>query len=247
MGPLQSIHLAYSEKCDTDLITPPGGDKILLYEAEVRNVSGGAIAAGVLRRFQDGLFNFFTLDDSATPDAVEADGAKTGTTTTIFTTTDNDGFLVQSPERFELIGFNVTQAEGGTPTYSYQYWDGSAWQDLSSYIVESPSAYSAGNQIIVFKAPLAWVAGSSSAVGGDTTKYTIRARATTAPSTAVQVDDVYAGQFLTFDPDVGDKESLKISFPANEPYMLSGNEALIPYFGSANAANLARALYKIEE
>lgn len=244
---LQHKHVGYNQNGKSTVIAPASNMQLQVYEMEANNRSGGAINVGLLKKFVESAWKFYTVVAASTPDATDASTAvKAGTATAIFTTTNDDGFLVQASKPFNLIGMNVsTAASGGSPIYTYQYYDGSAYQTLSTIAVPS---YGSGNNHIVFNAPIDWAVGTSDAVGGDSDKYSILVRASAASSGAGgSINSLWVGEFLKFQASVADKASLEMKFDRDQPLIFVGGEGLMPYFGgSANAQNSVRVLYKIQ-
>jgi len=100
-------------------------------------------------------------------------------------TTNNDGFYISSSFTFNKVIFDSCSDFGGSPVADYEYWDGSAWSNLS--MVTSPSwTASEGDKTMEFNFPTDWEvtpeteAGTSNALN----RWTIRVRFTTAPSAA---------------------------------------------------------------
>lgn len=240
---LQSLLMGYSEKGKTSLLSPGSGSQLEIFELGLHNRSGGAINVGLCVKLNSSSYKVYQIDASATPDAVEVTTAiQGGTATDIFTTTNNDGFMVQADRPFNVIGLNISQAETASPTYAYTYYDGSAMSSVST--IDVPSAYSTGTQLIVVNPDIDWAVGTTSAVGGDSSLYAIQAVATTAGGQAVQADDIWVGYFVRFEEALADNGKLTFTSPANEALVLDGSEGVFPYFGTASAANQARVVYK---
>jgi hypothetical protein len=125
---------------------------------------------------------------AATPNVSRTSAIQAGTATTIFTTTNNDGFLSYAIQPFNKLTFNVSQAETGAPVYTYEYWNGSAWTALSG--VSAPNLTTTGSKDLTWTIPSNWAVGDGTEVGGSTSYYTIRVLATTAPATAVQINSL---------------------------------------------------------
>jgi hypothetical protein len=122
---------------------------------------------------------------AATPNVDRTATIQAGTATTIYTTTNNDGYLAYGVNPFNKITFVVSQASTGAPVYTYEYWNGSAWTAFTPTTL--PTFTATGTTSLIFDAPSAWAAGDGTEVGGSVLYYTIRALATTAPATAVQI------------------------------------------------------------
>lgn len=242
---LQSILVGYSERGKTKVLSPSTGNQFEIYQAEAHNRSGGTIDAGIGVRFADvaGAWSLGTITAASTPDFLDATTTiQAGSNVTIFTTTNNDGFLVQSKKRFNLIGLTIAQANTGSPTYVVSYYNGSAYTTLVT--ISAPTDYAVGTQVIVFAAPPDWAVGTTAAVGGSTTLYSIRVAATAAPSQAVIASAAWVAQLVKYNEGVVDNASSTFDTGTQEPILLEANEGIIGYFGSASTANTVRVLYK---
>ena len=122
---------------------------------------------------------------AATPNVDRTATIQAGTATTIYTTTNNDGYLAYGVNPFNKITFVVSQASTGAPVYTYEYWNGSAWTAFTPTTL--PDFTATGTTSLIFTAPSAWAVGDGTEVGGSVLYYAIRALATTAPATAVQI------------------------------------------------------------
>ncbi len=122
---------------------------------------------------------------AATPNVDRTATIQAGTATTIYTTTNNDGYLAYGVQPFNKITFTVSQASTGAPVYTYEYWNGSAWTTFTPSTL--PTFTATGSTFVAFTAPTAWAAGDGTEVAGNTAYYAIRALATTAPTAAVQI------------------------------------------------------------
>lgn len=122
---------------------------------------------------------------AATPNVDRTATVQAGTAVTIFTTTNNDGFLVYGVNPFNKVTMTISQIQTGSPVYTYEYWNGSAWTTLT--LTTTPVYTATGSVFLEFVAPTAWAVGDGTEVGGNVLYYTIRALATTAPTQAVQI------------------------------------------------------------
>lgn len=126
---------------------------------------------------------------AATPNVDITAAIQAGTSTTIFTLTNNDGIIVYGVNTFNRITFVVSQIETGTPVYTYEYWNGSAWTAMP--LTTTPVFTAAATVFAQFTSiPSAWVVGDGTEGGGNNAYYAIRILATTAPTQAVKVTDI---------------------------------------------------------
>ncbi len=133
---------------------------------------------------------------AATPNVDRTAAIQAGTATTIFTTTNNDGFLIYGVQKFDKVTMTISQTSTGSPAYTYEYWNGSAWAALST--TATPDYTALAVDTLEFTIPSNWATGDGSEVGGNTAYYVIRGLATTAPSTAVQISSLAIAN-TTFD------------------------------------------------
>jgi hypothetical protein len=246
---LINLHSGYGENGKTSVLTPATGKQIHVYQLKAENRSGGAVDVGILKKLATANWKMFSITVASTPDAADVTSTiQAGSAQPLFTTTNNDGFLVQSASKFNLIGLNVSvAASGGAPAYAYTYYNGTSMATLSTIAV--PASYGSGTQLILFNAPVDWALGTTAAVGGDSDKYAIQVVASTASgTTGGSANSLWVGQFFDFQASVADKANLDIPIYQNEPLMLNANEGVFPYFsGTASAQNAIRILYKIQD
>lgn len=240
---IQSLAVQFPANANTPVLTPVSGRQLSVYQLKCINRSGGACDMGVLRKFGPANWMIGGVASNSLTDLTA--NIQAGTASTIVTTTNNDGFLASSKEKFNLIGLKVSQAQAGSPVYTYQYWNGTTWSTLTTIAV--PASYSSGSQIVIFATPVDWVPGGSTVTGLDQSKYNILVRATTAPSTAVQVNDAWIAQLIDFFPQVANN-SAGVWQTANMELALQfeSQDSLLPYFSSANAANMVSGQYLVQ-
>ncbi len=243
---LQTLITSYAQNAKDSVLSPSTGKQIKLYYAKLTNRSGGTIDVGILKKLATtGSYALFGSAAGVGSDLTTAINA--GTASTILTTTTNDLFVVQCREKFSLIGLTVSQAQAGSPVYIYQYWNGTIWTTLTTISV--PTSYTTGTQLIVFLPPSDWAVGGDGTTNLDATRYSVRCKATTAPSTAVKVTALWAGLMLDFKPNLDHESSME--YKGADPtlcLMFDGGESLLPYFGgTATANNLIHAQYMIQD
>ncbi len=156
-----------------------------------------------------------------------------------FFAANNDDLYIGCKRPFGLFGMTITTGEAGSPVYAYTYYNGSSFSALT--LVESLSAYSAGDKKLVFIPPYDWAVGGDSNL--DQSYYYVRVRSTTLSTTPVGLTAGWFGEMLAYREGVVDNGTLLLDATV-EPLMFEGGEGLFPYFGTANAANLIEASYK---
>lgn len=245
MQPIKAILKQYAGSGKALLFSVPANKQVKLYRAKVVNGSGGASDLALVRKLLGLYTTVSPLVALDTPDAGDAVPIIDMPETTIFAGANNDGFLVQSDLPFGLVGLTISAEQAGG-TYTYQYFNGTAFATLATIAV--PADYNAkADRLIAFIPPHDWAPGTTEAVGGEAAKYTILVRSTVAPGGAVKVSAMWVGDILAFDEAVADKGSMEFSLPEGEHFLMEGGEGLMPYFGTSNAGNYAYALYRIED
>lgn len=239
---LKSLASGYAKNALNGVLSPGTVDPQLhLVSGKLLNFSGGASDVGLFRGLGNGI-NLYSLVGTTLTDITAALPA------TIISTANNDGFLVGSNEKFGLVGFVVSQAEAGSPVYTYKYWNGSSFATLTTYAV--PTTYGTSAEVlIVFAPPSDWAVGGAitSVTGISQTKYNIYMKATTAPSTAVIVSRFYAAQPIDYQPNLADKTAFSWQSVTPELSLnLNSGDYLLPYFATANAKNMVMAQYWVQ-
>jgi hypothetical protein len=236
---------AYPDVAYDSVVNVPSNKQLALFTAKVTNKSGSAIDLGLLVKLATTRWQFYTIVGGTATNATSA--IQSGATTTIDTTTIGDGFLFACDKLFGLVGLLVSQAPTGAPVYTYQYYNGTTWATLTTLAVP---AYGTGKNYIVFMPPIDWVPGFTTYTGLTQTQYTIRMVTTTAPTQAIQVanasgSSVWSGQFLDYLPAVANNGQIICTYPQTRPIWFEGGEGLMPYFGTANSANVVMVDYAI--
>lgn len=122
---------------------------------------------------------------AATPNVDRTATIQAGSATTIFTTTASDGFLIYGVQTFNKFTITISQASGAAGTYTYEFWNGTAWAALT--MITTPIYTATGSVFAQWSIPSTWAAGDGTEVGGSVLYYTIRVLANPAPAVAVQI------------------------------------------------------------
>lgn len=232
---------------DTLLTAPSSPVKlaIMIHEVSLTNSSGSDAVVGYGYKIPDANYVVGQWDDSAGTKIIDdtTDAQDAGTDdVALFTTTNNDGFVVGSSAKFNNVNLVISTAEVGSPTYEYTYWDGSAWSTLT--LIETPDYTAAAEDSITFAAPINWAKGGDTNDGADSDKYYIRVRATTAPLTAPLATTVKAVNLVEIIPTLStgallNKEEYKM---ANKNRIPTGHE-VVAYCSVADGANTVQIDY----
>jgi len=233
--------ISYPSQCGpTTALSPPSnlsGSQLGVGEVILVNRSGVAADVGFGWKQPNALWEAGQIDVSATPDFIDdtTDAQDAGTDDfALFTTTNDDGFLVRSTHKFNVIGMTVGTAEAGTPTYVYEYYNGTAMATLPTY--STPAAFTAADHIISFPAPHDWATGSTAAVSTDSAgKYVIQVTASTAPTTAPLANVLWVTTLFDYFPLLADDAAL--NFEMSTEVVVPAAASIVPYFGTAATGN----------
>jgi hypothetical protein len=238
--PLQTAFGAYDTQGDAAFLSPPAQKQLVVHTASVENRSGGAMDAGLLRRYGSGGFALGKLVDLDTPDLTDV----TGTFPQSFFEANDDGFLIQASRPFGLIGLEIGTGAGAGGVYTFEYFNGTSYVALPALtILRSPDFTATGFEVLVFTPPFDWALGGEASVGASGLKYSIRVLSTTAPASAASIDGAFVGEFLAFKSQLADDGVLSLDYPDDTPLVLDSEEGVMPYFGTANAGNLMTVIY----
>lgn len=233
---------SYPQQSKAALLSPASGKVLQLYAAHLTNRSGGLADLALLKKFGSAAWELGTVSDASTPDLSDQTASiQSGGTVDVFTTTNNDGFIVQSLKPFNMIGLTISQAQTGSPVYAIEYYNGTSFTDAP--MLATPDLTSTGDKVYLFAPPSDWAVGGSAGVGVDASMYAIRIRATTAGGQAVQATAAWVAEIMMYQDDVASNGSLGISFPYEFPERLEANEEIIPYFSVASTDNLVTVRY----
>jgi len=242
MGKQQRLQVstsAYSDQGLMQTLTVASNQQMEVYSALAYNALAGENSIGLYHSFASPNFKLWKL--LAAGDAEFTSTIQAGSTVSIFNTTNNDGCLFQAKDKFNMIAFNVSQAETGSPVYTYKYWNGSSFSTLT--LLNTPSYSATGIQVIIFEAPSDWVVGDGSE-DTDPLLYSIQIISTTAPSQAVQINSLKLGKVLGYSEAIESCGELEVEFDI-EPLLLQVGEGIIPFFSYTDPSNRLEITYKV--
>lgn len=241
--------VSYNQNLKDAILTPASGSAIAIGKIYVANRSGSTVDVGFAYRQPNAQWEAGQIDDSATPDIIDDSSAAKSTSAggfELFTvSTNNDGFYVQSVDRFNAVGMVIdTAASGGSPVFSYKYYNGTSMTALTP--IQSATFTSTGYTYFLFAPPHDWAKGSTAAVGADSDKYIIEVIATTAPSSAGGLaSDVRLYNVFEFYPQLATLNEVIEDFSEQE-FVCPTGASVMPFFGgTASASNLAWVDYRI--
>ncbi len=234
---------------------PPTGlaTKLKCYVSyvEIGNSSAGDASMGWGIELPDAMWKAGLWDDSEGVSYVDdtTDAQDAGTSDFVLqSTTNNDGFVVQSTEKFNIIRIDVGTAETGSAAVDeYTYWSGSAWSVLPT--ISTVDHTGTGDEFLQFLTPNDWTKTATGDTPVDTDKldagvYAIRYRATTAPGcVGALATDLAVIQLVDYIEKVGDGASVKRDYPGAGLKVPFGQQVL-PFCSTANAANWISVNYR---
>lgn len=157
-----------------------------------------------------------------------------GETVTIFPIATDEGYVVRGKSKFDLISFNVSTAETGSPAYTYEYWNGSTWNILP--LLQPVSYASTGLVAVLFSAPLDWIADADSL-------FTIKVTATSV--SVVQINSLKVCEVLVYRESVLPYGHVACLFENTRQLLLQQGESVIGFFALPSSLNTMEATYQI--
>lgn len=227
-------------------LSPQTGEALALGSYLINNASGSAVDVGLFARFPNNYWEAGIITAASTPDYQgESTGAKSTTANAfanVFTTTNNDGFLISCVEKFSAISFVVDNVAGGSPVFAYKYYDGSSMTAVTP--IASAVFGSTGKTQALFFIPSTWTKGTTAAVGGDSDKYSLQITASTAPSDACNISDVRVYKYLDYFPSLPTNNQLLSDLSETE-IILPTNASVATYFsGTPSGSNFVYFKYR---
>lgn len=235
---LQIANGAFATVGDKTISLVATNAQINLHSYSLFNAGTLACDTGLGISFSPTAWKFYTYNGTAATDVTTA--IQAGTTTNLFTTTTNSGFLIENKAPFGFVFLTLSQAQSGSPVYVYQYWNGTAWTTLN--MTNTPSYGSTGSTYLVFNPPIDWAAGDGGL--GINTGYSILVKSSTAGGQSVQATASRVNRWVAYNGATGSKNRFQVTFD-NQPYLMEGGEFLAPYFGTAANLNTFEASFQV--
>jgi hypothetical protein len=236
---LQSVSVGYPDQSLTVPYAAPSQQQLYVHSASAYNGTAAENRVGLFHTTSDSQFKLTQILSGGNASATAS--IQSGVTISVLTTTNNDGCLFQSKEKFHLIAFNIIQAQTGSPVFTFKYYNGSSYVPLT--LLNTPDFSQTGIQVILFNAPVDWVSGNGGVSASDNTMFSIQVLATTASSQLVTINSLKIGKMIEHNAHVPQGASLKINFE-DEPYLLQAGESIIPFFSYTSASNRIEIAYK---
>lgn len=171
-------------------------------------------------------------------------GAATAYASGAYLATIGDQLYFQSDSNSvsDFISFkNSVLASGGTPTYTYEYWNG-AWTALTPQSAPDFTNASAG---LIIGAPLDWIAGAGGVSGLDDMKFTFRINATAVSTTPAQASEIYVCKLLIYRESIEAKQALEVNFENfGQQFLMSQGQMIMPFFSTADIDNSIELGYR---
>lgn len=230
---LQLLSTAYPTVNRDAVLVPPTNRQLIVHSFIAVNNGPSASDVGFGVRFSPSSWKIF--------DQV---GTELSTTDRLFTTVAGEGFILQSRSKFNGLAIQMSQAETGTPTYTYEYWNGTAWTPLT--LMGTPG-FAGTEGYITFFSPIDWTPGHDGLlpnIGIAQPGYAIRVLSPTPGGQDVIASRINLMRFIVVRRNVGSQMHLQIRF-TERPMLLEAEEALVPYFAVPNASNLVEVSYQV--
>lgn len=243
-GSVSAIRTNIPDYGKTALLTAPSSpvkQAVIVHQSDLANNSGSSAAMGWGYKLIDSKWSLGQWDVSEAPefvdDTTDAQDAGTGDVA-LFTTTNDDGFVVSASEVFNLVGLTISTAEVGSPAYVYEYWNGTAWDTLS--LLQTPDYTATGDTAIAFANPADWAKGGDTGEGINADHYAIRVTASTAPSTAPLATIAWVVRLLDYVGVVTTGSTLnRIQYVNSNGSRVPTGHALVAYSSVVSASNIA--------
>lgn len=233
---IESNH-SYAHKAKSAVVSPGSGEQAKLFSINLLNMTGNAMDMAAFIKRDNTFLDFYQVDAANTPDATLNNAILSGTSTVLVPVAANSGFLIQHNKPFDVIGFNVSVGESIGDLLFY-YYDGTAYQPLTTRILKNLDLTNTGEYLVMFALPQDFVPGTTAAVGGSTTKYSILAVSAAGAAVGPEADSIFIGKLLHFQPNVADEGNLEIRYSENFPKLLDANETINPYFENSSPLNM---------
>jgi hypothetical protein len=237
---LQVANVGYPTRATGAALSSPSTQQLLVHSATAYNGSASAQNLGLGVRLSSTAWKLYTLGATTTDvtSTIQASSA-----VSVLPTTNNYGFYVQAKAPFGLLVFNVSQAQTGSPVYEYTYWNGSTFAALTT--IDTISYTATGEMCVAFNPPVDWAQGHNAQLTDFTTGagYTIRVRATTAPTQAVQINSLGVAKLWAV-RQVPGKGQLEIDFTMR-PLQLDAYEGIQPYYQTLSTASEITIAYQV--
>jgi hypothetical protein len=250
MKPVESYLVAFPSVGKDRVLEAPNGDilkeKLDVLEVQVGNSTGADASCGWGVTVDTGQWKAGQWDASEEPEYIDDTTHAQDVTVNNFaltTTTDDDGFVIQAELFPNVIRLAVgTAASGGSPAYSYKYWNGTGFATLTTIL--TPNLAATGDQYLVSLTPYdAAKAAAAQANGISQGYYAVLVQATTAPSSAAAVaNQVGIVHLMDFIEKVGDGNATVEEYNPGTKQVQPG-QALVPFCSAANAANWVKVKY----
>lgn len=235
---IQSFVSKYPTQSLEAFLSAEANKQLLIHSFVAYNGSAASNGLGLAHSVSSSQWKVYSLGAS---DTEVTSTIQAGNAISVFTTTNNYGVLFQAKEKFGMVTFNISQAETGSPVYAYTYWNGSSYASLA--LKNTPSYAATGEQTILFDPPLDWTPGDGSE-DADSSFYSIRVLATTAPSQAVQIDEMKVCKVLAYREEVLPKATLALDL-SERKLLLQQGESILGFFQFSDSSNKLEATYQI--
>lgn len=244
--------IAFASVGNTAVLSPASGsisDSLYLGQIEVGNSSGANASCGWGYKLANAMWKAGQWQNNAAASYIDDTTDAQSSTTDDFpiaTATNNDGYVIQAKDKFNLVTLVISTANNDAGTAEYTFWNGSAWASLP--LIKTPTLTSTGTVELVFHSPATWTPTLStdsvvSTVGLTAGMYAIRCRFTTKPSvTPGKLTSMSLVRLLDFYELVPDGNS--VIFNSQGEIRIPGRQSIVPYCSTADGANWVDIEYR---
>lgn len=146
---------------------------------------------------------------------------------------DGNDYLFQASDKYGMLAIDLTTDESGSPTFTYTYWNGSAFATLN--LDYEPDLFSTGIKVIAFSPPLDWALDSDD-------MYSIKIEASGVITYAFT--EVKFCNILALRENVLPNAELQVRFETRQLLLQQGEE-IIGFFAFPSTSNTMEASYQI--
>ena len=237
--------MAFPTIGSTVALAPNSGsinDSIIIGQVEVGNSTGANASCGFGIKLPNAMWlagKFTASSNAITNDTTDAQSTTASDFALSTLSTNNDGYMLQAHEKFNVVNLVIGTAQNGAGVAEYTYWNGSAFAILPT--LAAPTVTSTGNVSLIFLTPSDWTPLVAADVAVTTTlctvgMYALRVRYTTAPvTTAGLLTSIELLKLLDYYEIVPDGNS--IVFNSQGEIRIPFRASLVPFCNVANAAN----------
>lgn len=214
--------------------------RMAIGSADLHNRSGSTCKVGLAGRLpvNQWVAGQVTAAGVYTADTTDAQDEGTNDFSMLDRTDSGAGFLVGANIPFNALGIVQGVAGDQTATLVLEFWDGTAWTDMTAGLLISDALITGtGEKVLVWPIPSNWVVGGSG-TGVPSTTYNVRVRHTVAAAgtTDPAASQMFVAHALVQLENVTDNQVATL-LDSSEYTFPSQCDAMFPIFSTASFAN----------